>query len=590
MNRIKKLVAVALSTVTVAGVGVVSGGITAGASGTGAGLAEHALNAYYEKWDYVWGGTEVGAVDCSGMIWMYCGGDRLEMLADAQANGRDWGYVSDGIPRVHGLGLSRPGHVGVYIEDGMEVDARGSDYGVCYQLIGENGWNNWDCWFKLTAVSYPDEGWENFNGNYYYYENGEYIVDTSRTIDGTTYYFDSKGHSSTTPSNTSSTSTSSGSSSSSSTKKSQPTMWQKGSKDDEVVKIQTRLAELGYYSGPIDGDFGDQTETAFKAFQKAAGLTVDGIAGEDREVLYSDNAPAAKQEEKTEEKTEEKETVEETTEAVTEPATEAVEETTAATETVGAEAAAETEETPAATEPVIIAQNGDFNDQVANIQVKLAELGYYDSDTAGVFGDITEEAVVNFQLANGLSATGKVDVKTFEVLFSDDVVAKALESVGADISDDAKVSSYLEDDVLVISIEEEPVSEVVEQEPVVEEVEDAVFVPIEESPAVIAAEPTQPTTISTPKKAATATAKTGSANSANAAAAKSAQSTVKAAEKAASATTPTAKTASVKPLENLWMWLLLAAAVLGVIAFILLMHSRKSMKRSASNSTLNERW
>ena len=192
MNRIKKVLAVTLSAATIGSVAVVGSGMSAGASGTGAGLAEYALNAYYEGWSYVWGGAEPGAVDCSGLIWSYCGGDRTSMLSDAQANGRDWGYVSDGIPRVHGLGLSRPNHVGVYIEDGMEVDARGSDYGVCYQQIGENGWNNWDCWFKLTAVDYPTEGWENFNGNYYYYEDGEYIVDTSRTIDGTTYYFDSK--------------------------------------------------------------------------------------------------------------------------------------------------------------------------------------------------------------------------------------------------------------------------------------------------------------------------------------------------------------------------------------------------------------
>ena len=165
MNRMKKVLAVTLSAATIGSVAVAGTGMSAGASGTGAGLAEYALNAYYEGWSYVWGGAEPGAVDCSGLIWSYCGGDRISMLSDAQANGRDWGYVSDGIPRVHGLGLSRPNHVGVYIEDGMEVDARGSDYGVCYQQIGENGYNNWDCWFKLTAVDYPTEGWENFNGN-----------------------------------------------------------------------------------------------------------------------------------------------------------------------------------------------------------------------------------------------------------------------------------------------------------------------------------------------------------------------------------------------------------------------------------------
>ena len=109
MNKLKKVVAAVLSTATIASVAIGGSNVTAGASGTGAGLAEHALNAYYEGWDYVWGGTSVGAVDCSGLIWMYCGGDRMSMLSDAQANGRDWGYVDNGIPRVHGLGLSRPG-------------------------------------------------------------------------------------------------------------------------------------------------------------------------------------------------------------------------------------------------------------------------------------------------------------------------------------------------------------------------------------------------------------------------------------------------------------------------------------------------
>ena len=168
MKTLKKVLSIIMIAALVASIFVVST-LSSGASATGAGLAEYALNAYNSNWSYVYGGSEPGAVDCSGLIWSYCGGNRTSMLDDAQSNGRDWGYVSNGIPRVHGLGLSRPGHVGVYIADGMEVDARGSDYGVCYEAIG--GYNNWDCWFKLTAVSYPDTGWEEFNGNSYYYEN-----------------------------------------------------------------------------------------------------------------------------------------------------------------------------------------------------------------------------------------------------------------------------------------------------------------------------------------------------------------------------------------------------------------------------------
>ncbi len=52
-----------------------------------------------------------------------------------------------------------------------------------------------------------------------------------------------------------------------------------GSRGEEVRKIQSKLKELGYYSGAVDGIFGSRTQSAVKAFQRNCGLTVDGIAG-----------------------------------------------------------------------------------------------------------------------------------------------------------------------------------------------------------------------------------------------------------------------------------------------------------------------
>lgn len=52
-----------------------------------------------------------------------------------------------------------------------------------------------------------------------------------------------------------------------------------GSSGDEVTAIQTKLYELGYYSGKIDGIFGSGTKNALINFQKDNGLTADGIAG-----------------------------------------------------------------------------------------------------------------------------------------------------------------------------------------------------------------------------------------------------------------------------------------------------------------------
>lgn len=43
--------------------------------------------------------------------------------------------------------------------------------------------------------------------------------------------------------------------------------------------IQSRLNELGYNCGEVDGSIGPKTKAAIKAFQKDKGLEVDGSAG-----------------------------------------------------------------------------------------------------------------------------------------------------------------------------------------------------------------------------------------------------------------------------------------------------------------------
>ena len=52
-----------------------------------------------------------------------------------------------------------------------------------------------------------------------------------------------------------------------------------GSRGDAVKQLQTNLNKLGFNCGTADGIFGVKTEAAVKAFQKAYGLAVDGIAG-----------------------------------------------------------------------------------------------------------------------------------------------------------------------------------------------------------------------------------------------------------------------------------------------------------------------
>lgn len=52
-----------------------------------------------------------------------------------------------------------------------------------------------------------------------------------------------------------------------------------GSRGDEVKKIQTKLKNWGYYSGSVDGIFGEETRQAVVKFQKKNNLTADGVAG-----------------------------------------------------------------------------------------------------------------------------------------------------------------------------------------------------------------------------------------------------------------------------------------------------------------------
>jgi len=58
-----------------------------------------------------------------------------------------------------------------------------------------------------------------------------------------------------------------------------PSPTRKGSNGINVVKLQQALECLGYYSGNIDGDYGEGTVAAVKRFQKKRGTSADGIAG-----------------------------------------------------------------------------------------------------------------------------------------------------------------------------------------------------------------------------------------------------------------------------------------------------------------------
>ncbi len=52
-----------------------------------------------------------------------------------------------------------------------------------------------------------------------------------------------------------------------------------GSRGSDVTELQATLKLLGYYSGTVDGIYGQSTVSAVSQFQQAAGLNADGITG-----------------------------------------------------------------------------------------------------------------------------------------------------------------------------------------------------------------------------------------------------------------------------------------------------------------------
>lgn len=58
-----------------------------------------------------------------------------------------------------------------------------------------------------------------------------------------------------------------------------PPTVKKGSKGDVVKMLQRLLKSYGYDPGAVDGEFGDNTDSAVRQFQTDFGLPSDGIVG-----------------------------------------------------------------------------------------------------------------------------------------------------------------------------------------------------------------------------------------------------------------------------------------------------------------------
>ena len=162
-----------------------------------------------------------------------------------------------------------------------------------------------------------------------------------------------------------------------------------GSSGEDVYVLQARLFELGYYSGRIDGRFGAETTEAVKAFQRANGLSADGVVGSGtKKKLESGTAVPA-------------DTVQESPQATSAPA--------------------QSEGSTSGTLSTL--RKGSTGGEVLVLQQYLQSLGYLSASPDGQFGSATDRAVKLFQEANGLTADGVAGPGTLSILYSGEAVA-----------------------------------------------------------------------------------------------------------------------------------------------------------------------
>ena len=191
-----------------------------------------ATDANIKKYGQQWVGHMVA--DCSGLFswafkqlgsYMYHGSNTMwRDYCTAKGELRN-GKRSDGMELKPGTAVftdhsGDKTHVGLYVGNGVVIEASGIQTGVITSKVTNS---KWKCWGELRGVDY-----------------GETVPDTEPY----------------------------------------PTL-KKGMKGNNVMKLQTALMARGYtlprYGA--DGDFGNETLAAVKEFQKDRGLTVDGIVG-----------------------------------------------------------------------------------------------------------------------------------------------------------------------------------------------------------------------------------------------------------------------------------------------------------------------
>lgn len=157
-----------------------------------------------------------------------------------------------------------------------------------------------------------------------------------------------------------------------------------GDENAYVLEMQRRLVALNYLT-TATGKFDSATTTAVKAFQKANGLKVDGLAGAGtQKALYADSAAASSGTDSS---------------------------TTGSSGTSGSS-------TGSTTTSYTLLKEGMESSAVKTLQQRLIDLGYLTGSATGYYGTATKGAVKDFQTKNGLTSDGLAGSVTQALLYS----------------------------------------------------------------------------------------------------------------------------------------------------------------------------
>ena len=172
----------------------------------------------------------------------------------------------------------------------------------------------------------------------------------------------------------------------------------KGYTGDDVKSVQSRLQDLGYYTGSLDGNYGSGTMAAVEAFQGRNGLKQDGIAGSGTfGKLFSTSAVAAD--------------------------------------------SSSTDDPDTTDYPTL--RSGDTGAEVTKMQQALVNLKYTLSVT-GTYDAATKDAVIGFQQRNQLSVDGVAGPNTLQKLYSGNCVTGDTEISYPDTSIDGPNGSQVQ--------------------------------------------------------------------------------------------------------------------------------------------------